>query len=431
MPPESTSTTDTGAGAGNDPGTAVAGNGSSGPGGADRSPAATGPTLDVEPLTPTPTTAAPEETTAGRPGIRGWFLFRSLLVYVICRVVLLVLLPIVDLFTHKGLGHDLGVWDAKWFLRAAEQGWPRHLPMIHGHVAGNTIAFFPLFPLLIRWGHDLTGLSPLGVGVAISGITGFTAVIGVGLLVRRFAGEEKAARATLLFVVFPGTFVFSLVYSEGIVITCVAFGLLALLDRRWWLAGLLGLLASATSPIALAFAVSCAWCAGVELVRHRNWRALIAPVLAPLGFVAYMVWLWRHTGVLNAWRLTERGGWNSFPSALYPVHIVTTFVTDPVAPTRTGQLLFFGTLVAVIGAVLAVKQKQPPPVLLYGCTALVLAAVSAPVGLRPRFIMLAFPLVIAYGTRLRGRAYAWAMAISVVCLVVMTLTTLASSAVFP
>ena len=60
-----------------------------------------------------------------------------------------------------------------------------------------------------------------------------------------------------------------------------------------------------------------------------------------------------------------------------------------------------------------------------------LAAVSAPVGLRPRFIMLAFPLVIAFGTRLRGRYYTWAVVLSVACLVVMTLTTLASSAVFP
>jgi hypothetical protein len=425
MSPESTSATDAGAGSATDPRATVAA-------GAGRPPAGTAPVVDVEPGaspdTGAVTTAAPA---TGRPGIRGWFLFRSLVVYVVCRVVLLVTLPIVDIFTHKGLGHDLGVWDAKWFLRAAEQGWPRHLPMIHGHVAGNTIAFFPLFPLLIRWGHDITRLSPLGVGVVISGVTGFTAVIGVGLLTRRFAGEERAARATLLFVVFPGTFVFSLVYSEGIVITCVAFGLLALLERRWWLAGVLGLLATATSPIALAFVVSCAWCAGWELLHHRNWRALIAPVLAPLGFLAYMVWLWRHTGVLNAWRLTERGGWNSFPSALYPVHIFTTFVTDPLAPTRTGQLLFFGTIVAVVGAVLAVKQRQPTPVLLYGCTALALAAISAPVGLRPRFIMLAFPLVIAFGTRLRGRPYAWAMVASVVCLLLMTLTTLASSAVFP
>ena len=58
-------------------------------------------------------------------------------------------------------------------------------------------------------------------------------------------------------------------------LTCIALGLLALLERRWWLAGLLGLLATATSPIALAFVLSCAWCAG--------WAAWREPEPAPAG----------------------------------------------------------------------------------------------------------------------------------------------------
>jgi Mannosyltransferase (PIG-V) len=362
---------------------------------------------------------------------RRWFLFRPVAVYVLCRAVTLASLAVADLFTHHGLGGDLYIWDAHWFLRAAVHGWPGHLPVSSGHVVGSTLAFFPLFPLVIRWLSALTSLSPLAVGVAVSGATGLTAVIAVGMVVREFAGSQKAEHAALLFTLFPGSFVFSLVYSEGIVITCVAFGLLALLRRRWWLAGLLGLVASATSPIALAFVISCAWCAGVELVRHRNWRSLLAPLLAPLGFVGYMVWLWVHTGSPSAWRVAERVGWKSYPSLHYPIHIVTTFVSDPVAPTRTGQLLLIGTVVAVIGAVLAIRQHQPAPVLLYGLAAAALAAISAPVGLRPRFLLLAFPLVVAIGTRLRGRAYAGVVALSVCLLLVMSLSTLASTAVFP
>ena len=100
----------------------------------------------------------------------------------------------------------------------------------------------------------LTPLTPLEAGITISLLTGLTAMIGVWYLVREFAGPAAADRATLLVALFPGSFVFSLVYSEGIVITCVAFGLLALLRHRWWVAGLLGLVATATTPVALAFA---------------------------------------------------------------------------------------------------------------------------------------------------------------------------------
>jgi hypothetical protein len=363
--------------------------------------------------------------------VRRWFLFWPVVAYLAARVITLAAFLVADLVDHQGLADTLKRWDSTWFVRAAEQGWPRHLPMTHGHVAANTIAFFPVFPLAIRWLSSATTLSPLTVGVTISAITGLTAVVAIGVLVRRFAGSERATRATLLFAVFPGTFVFSLAYSEGIVLTCIALGLIALLERRWWVAGLLGLLATATSPIALAFVLSCAWCAGWAAWRDRSVRPLVAPILAPLGFVAYMVWLWRHTGVLNAWRLTEQGGWHSSPSLAYPVRIVATFARNPISPTLTGQILVAGSVVAVVGAVLAIRQRQPAPVLIYGLAAGVLAAISAPVGLRPRFLMLAFPLVVAYGTRLRGRVYTGALVVSVALLVATSVLEFALWPVFP
>jgi hypothetical protein len=375
--------------------------------------------------------ATPSATRGGTRRIRKWYLFWPVVIYLLARTATLVALVVANVFTHKGLADELDTWDGKWFIRAAEHGWPSHLPTVHGHVAGSTTAFFPLFPLTIRWLSTATTVSPLIVGLVISGVTGVTAVVAIGMLVRHYTDDRKATRATLLFVLFPGTFAFSLAYSEGIVITCVALGLLALLRRQWLLAGVLGLLATATSPIALAFTLSCAWCAGWAVRRDRNWRSLIAPVLAPLGFIAYMAWLWEHTGVFSAWRLTERWGWKSYPSLTYPVHVITTFLFDPVAPTETGQLLVAGTVVTVIGAVLAIQQRQPAPVLIYGLAAGLMAAIASPVGLRPRFIMLAFPLVIAYGTRLRGRAYTWAVAVSACLLVAMTTLELASTAVFP
>jgi hypothetical protein len=70
-------------------------------------------------------------------------------------------------------------------------------------------------------------------------------------------------------------------------------------------------------------------------------------------------------------------------------------------------------------------------VLLYGICALGSAAVSQPVGLRPRFLMLAFPVVIALGTRYEGRTHRWLVAASAVLLAGFTVLELASRAVFP
>jgi hypothetical protein len=393
------------------------------------------PAAVTEPSELTELTAPSDDVGATPPGQRRrrgprWAL-RPLVIYLASRVVTVGTLAVTGIITHRSIPTEVDRWDSRWFLRAAANGWPSSLPHHHGHVAGNTVAFFPLFPLTIRWLSHLTGLSLLASGMIISEVTGLTAMIGVWKLVRHYADQSAADRATLLVAVFPGTFVLSLVYSEGWAITFLSFGILALLQRRWVVAGVLGLLATATTPVALAFELSCLWCAYRAVHDDRDWRSLVAPILTPVGFASYQVWLWWHTGNPAAWRVTERGGWRSYPSLLYPVHIVVSFLRDPVANTETTDLLFVGTVVTVIGAVIAIRSRMPKAALLYGLGAAFLGLVSAPIGLRPRFILLAFPLIIAVGIRLKGRSYLALVAVSVVLLAVATAYSICSFKVFP
>jgi hypothetical protein len=334
-------------------------------------------------------------------------------------------------FTHHGLLNDLSIWDGQWFLQAVTHGWPSHLPMAHGHVLANPSAFFPLFPVILCGLSFVTRLSPSVVGLFVSGLTGLTAVVTIGMLTREFTDKVKAERAALLFAVSPGAFVFNLLYAEGILLTCVALGLIALLRRRWLVAGLLGAIATATSPVGMTFALSCLWYGLLVARRERTWKPLFAPLLAPAGFVAWMGYLWAHTGTLMAWRVTERDGWNSYPSLLYPFRILGKFLFNPLSPTMTGQMLFFGTVVCIIGVVLMFREHQPVPVLVYGISALVFFAISAPVGLRPRFIMLGFPIAIAVATRWSGWRYRAVLAGSFIFLLLMTIESLTSYAVFP
>jgi hypothetical protein len=377
----------------------------------------------------TDTGADTESAPPGRSRAR-WIL-RPAVIYLVSRTITWATLAITTLFTHLSILQEVDRWDSRWFLRAAALGWPRHLPFAHGHVAGSTIAFFPLFPLSIRWLSQLTGLSLLAAGITITTVTGLTAMIGVWALVRHYAGPSSADRATLMVALFPGSFVLSMVYSEGLALTFLAFGILALLRRRWLLAGLLGLLASATTPVALAFVVSCLWCAYRELATDRNWRALAAPVLAPMGFVLYQVWIWQHTGNLNAWRLTERGGWKSYPSVVYAFHTVGVVLRDPIATNKTDDLLFICTILVVVAAVVAIRSSMPTPMLLYGLSAAAFGMISAPIGLRPRFIFLAFPLIIAVGTWLRGRAYVAVLSVSAAFLIAFTAFEVVSWRIFP
>ncbi|HEV3280963.1 MAG TPA: hypothetical protein VG032_05075 [Acidimicrobiales bacterium] len=398
----------------------------------DLSPA--GPLDDLGPeLTLTePRPSPPESDLPAGPG-RAWprWIIRPVLIYLASRALAWATLAVTTIFTHVGVGGEIDRWDSRWFIRAAEFGWPSQLPHHNGHVAANTIAFLPVFPLSIRWLSHLTGFSLLTAGVIVTSLSGLTAMIGVWLVIRAYSNQDAADRGTLLVAMFPGSFVLSMVYSEGLVITFVAFGILALMRRRWLLAGVLGMLATATTPIALGFEISCLWCAYGEITKNRDWRSLVAPVLTPLGFLAYQVWLWFHTGDVSAWRVTERGGWKSYPSLVYAAHTVGVFLRNPIATNKTDDLLFVGTVLTVVAAVIAIRSRLPMPLLLYGLVTAGIAVVSAPVGLRPRFMFLAFPLIIAVGTWFRGRAYVWLVSISMVLLVFATAYEVSSWAVFP
>jgi Mannosyltransferase (PIG-V) len=355
----------------------------------------------------------------------------GLVLYVVARLVTLLIVALSDLVSHHGVVASLSTWDGTWFLRAAGHGWPSHLPMTNGAVAANTIAFFPLFPLLLRALHELTGLSAAVLGLWVSALAGALAVVAVGAVARAVSDDDVARRASVLFALSPGAFVFSLIYNEGFVVALAALGLWALMTRRWLVAGVAGAVATATSPVGLIFVVVAAWSAARAVVRERDWGALVAPALAPAGFLAWMLYLWAHTGTLRAWQLTERGGWNSYPSLMYPVRVIGKFVTNPLSPTMTGQLLVAGTVVAVGGLVLVVRERLPGELVLYALSAVVLFAISAPVGLRPRFIMLVFPFVIAAAMRWRGRAFVVVASLSALGLALMSVETLHSWAIFP
>lgn len=355
----------------------------------------------------------------------------AIVVYVAVRVLTIVFVALDDLSSHRGLVKHLSVWDGKWFLIAANHDWPSHLPMVHGHVAANPIAFFPVFPLIMRTLASTTGMSSAVAGLWVSGVTGLSAVVAVGALTRVYADDDAARRVALLFALSPGSFVFSMIYNEGLVITLSAIGLWALMRRRWWIAGLAGAVATATSPTALVFVVVAGWSAVRAIRRERQWRALVAPAVSLVGFLAWNVYLWAHTGTPRAWQLTERDGWHSYASLMYPLHVLAKFVTNPLSPTMTGQILVAGTVVSVAGLVVVYRQHLPSELVAYATAAVVLYAVSAPVGLRPRLVMLAFPLTMAAATRWRGRTYRVLVVASTLALAMMTFETLCSWAVFP
>ncbi len=386
------------------------------------SPTGTAPVLGVQ--------VGPSRS--GRPGTRSrlggvsW----PIGAFVLSRVVVAITMAVAAVTQGVSFAATIDTWDSVWYLRAARHGWPSTLPLHHGYPTASTVAFFPVFPLLVRWLSAVSGLSLLTAGAAVSMLTGLLATMAVWMLVRSYAGDKVARRAAILMAVFPGSFVFSLVYSEGLMIALAALSLLAASKDRWVAAGLLAALATATRPDAMVLVGSLGLAALAAIWRERHWSALAAPVLAPIGFVAYQLYLWAHTGNPQAWFVTERGGWRSFLQPSFPLVVLRRFAADPFGNWNNTTVVLGMVVVAVCLVALAL-HRPPWPVLLYGVGVIALAIFTTPLSARPRFILDAFPLVVALATATRGISFAVLAVVSTTVLVLLTVVSVSSVLIVP
>lgn len=327
----------------------------------------------------------------------------------------------------------LSTWDASWYLHVATDGYgsDHHKFAVahHLHVTPD-MAFLPLFPLTVRAGHVVTGLTPAAVGAVVAFLVGAVAAVMVWALARRLTDRRVADRAVALWCFFPGAFVLSLIYAEGLTVACAAICLLALLDRRWAVAGLAAGLATATQPSALVLIPCCVWAAWLAVRRRREWAALVAPALAPLGVLAYVGYLWARTGEPIAWYHVQRVYWHG---QLNPYATTVRMVYRAVAHPGTLNYLVpsLGLVLVVIGAVLLWRWRPPAVVWIYAAGVMALALSSAPVGARPRFFLAAFPLAIAMARVARGRAFGVLLGTSAALLVAVTLVTAATLKLIP
>lgn len=383
--------------------------------------------LDDGLVCPRPLTAAPAEWLSQLAERSSWMV-RPATIYLASRAAVLLAAGVAVMrMPNLTLANALLRWDSGWYLLIAKAGYLHTIPKLDGQVLPNTFAFFPLFPLSIRQVMLLTGLSPTLSGLVLSSAFGLLAALAVWLLARDLWGAAAAYRACALFCFFPGSFVFSLVYAEGLMIALAAGCLLALGRRRWVLAGVLAALATATRPNAIALGAACAWVAVLAVHRRREWRSLLAPALAPVGILAYFGYLWIQTGSTTVWFATENQGWHEGFDLTATWNRISAFVTHP--STNLNNAVGLACLVFVVIAVIVLLRcRLPGEFAAYAAVVIGLTLVSKLYGTTPRFVITAFPLLMVLGYRLRGAAFFAALAASATAMgwvMVMTASSLA------
>ena len=183
-------------------------------------------------------------------------------------------------------------WDAANYVRIAQ----------FGYQTPYDVAFFPLFPLLITaFAHILGSWSYLLVGTIISNAALLGALFVIYQLAVETGGEQVAQRTLLYLCIFPTAFYFFAPYNESLFLLLTASTFLAMRQQRWWLAGLLGLLAALTRSAGILLVIPYMvelWTTRESITASRqNMLFRILPILLiPLGTALYAIYCWHISG---------------------------------------------------------------------------------------------------------------------------------------
>ncbi|MCU1459447.1 MAG: hypothetical protein JWL73_3539 [Actinomycetia bacterium] len=322
----------------------------------------------------------------------------------------------------------LAGWDGAWYLKLAQSGYPANL---RGGAAGappgqSTAGFFPLYSLLVRAVHTALPISWLRGAVLVSVVAGMAFAVVLWQLVRAWCGPEIADRSVALVCFAPSAFVLTMIYSEGLFLLFAAACLLGLY-RRWWVfAGLAALLGAATRPNGVVLIACCAVGAALAFWRaHRArdplpWTSLAAPLLAPLGFVAFVAYDANRFGTPTAYWTAQHRGWQQgFDGGWHTVQKLGDVIGDPL---RDFNLLAatIAVVIILIGLVFMWFWRPPAEVWVFVVGVVFLALASTSLTSTNRFVLTAFPLLVAMARKVRGNAFSVLLACSASAMVILT-----------
>ncbi|MEU8814078.1 hypothetical protein [Actinoplanes sp. NPDC048796] len=296
-------------------------------------------------------------------------------VFALTRVAQLLVLGWLDAASDDPVGvrNRLLVWDAGWFLKVAVNGYPHGYTYdAAGHLQGNELAFFPVYPLLIR-AVAAVGIPASTAALIVTWVASVGMAVALHLLGTSLYDKRAGWALVAICCTAPVSIVFSMAYSEAVFLALVAGMLVAAHRRVWWAAGLLGVLTALSRPTGAAAAVALAVAAllAVREDRKQAWKPLLAAALALAGVPLFLAWVGWRVGDPAAWFRIQAAGWGTaFDYGASTVRFLATTLStgDGWVPVSVAFIL----LAAVAAAWVALAGKPWPPLAVYGLIAMVL-----------------------------------------------------------
>ncbi len=288
-----------------------------------------------------------------------------------------------------------GRWDAVHYLDIA----------MHGY-HGTDMAFFPLFPLLIRLLGRLVG-NHLVAALLISNASFFFGLLYLYKLLEREYDRPVARRAIFYVSIFPSAFFFSAAYTESLFFMLTVAAVYYMRSQRWWTAAIVGFFAamSRVEGVLLVVPYAIEWYMQYRQDVRAHLKSLFAGALIPLGLFTYMAYLWVLVGdplyfshVQTHWNRHLAPPWVSVINAFYSIAHATQAQT---IANQWMEIIFTALMIAVL--VMGWKQLRPSYIAYMGLSILIPMSTSSLMSM-PRFALVLFPM---YAILARGGGRPW------------------------
>lgn len=295
-------------------------------------------------------------------------------------------------------------WDANWYMSIINGGYE----WVDG--MQSNVAFFPLYPFLVRISGWALGGRYLLAGLLLSMALLFLALLYLYRLVAEDHGEQAAARTVWFIAIFPTAFFFNSFYTESLFLLTSVASFYHARKSNWALAGLWGLLASLTRVTGVLLLIPLAW----EYMSQRSFDfkrlrpSLLWLGLVPGGTLLYIGYLYRDFQRPLAFAEAQVDAWShKFTPFLGSIpHDINLFFTR----THEAWVIYDIICVLFVLALLVVAFKYlRGSYILYTLVNLVFVLVSGSVRSMSRYTLVVFPVFILLAILTARMPARWAL----------------------
>jgi hypothetical protein len=290
-------------------------------------------------------------------------------------------------------------WDSHYYIEIAQNWYSNQ------GAAQNLVAFFPLYPTLIRLttvNFEFINLSAL----LVSNVSSVFAVMYLFKLSKIDYDDNAAAKAVVYLCVFPTAFFLSIIYTESLFLAVTIASFYYARKQNWPAAGVLGALSALTRIGGLVLLPALL----VEYLQQKNWKLqninkkMLWVSLPLIGFLVYLGVNYQATGNFFAFIDVERIKWHQSINPLMGLQQALQTSIAGVFPLNIqamAQLIFaVGGLVAVVAGV---KYKLRPSLNVYMLLTWLLAVSTSFWNSIPRYMLMLFPMFILLGFLARSK----------------------------